>query len=80
MSKIDAIASTNSGPVTTKTALRTLVKDEAHTVRITPANPSPALAHTVGLHHLPSGRPVTVHTGKSTAVVERKFNGQIVVR
>ena len=78
--KIHAIASTNDGPVTTKTALRTLVKVSPSRVRITPAEPVPGFASTTDAHALPFGRPVTVHVGKGTAEIERKFNGTIVVR
>jgi hypothetical protein len=82
MSKIDVLAVGPSGPITTKTALRTLIKSNPEAVKLLPANdPTPGTeAFRNHVNRIPFGLPVTVHTGKSTAEVERKFDGKIVVR
>jgi hypothetical protein len=80
MSKIHAVATAGNGPISTKSALRSLVKSDPGTVKLIPANPSPGLAYGIATNSLPFGVPVTVHTGKVTAEIERKSDGKIVVR
>lgn len=80
MLKIDVLAVGPTGPITTKAALKQLIKESPAFVRVLPVNPSPALSASTLVPMLPFGTPVTAHTGKSTAEIERKSDGKIVVR
>lgn len=80
MLKIDVLAVGPTGPITTKTALKTLIKADPAGVKVIPVEASPLLTASRTVSNLPFGLPLTVHTGKSTAEIERKLNGQIVVR
>lgn len=86
MSKIDVLAVGPTGPITTKTALKDLIKSDPSLVKVIPVVPTPLLAAFRTVDHLPFGIPVTVHGKRPafdrewTAEVERKFNGSVVVR
>jgi len=82
MSKINVLAVTNGEPITTKIALRSLLRNAPSSVKFLPAdNPTPgteAFRNTADA--IPFGIPVKVHTGRTVAEVERRFDGKIVVR
>lgn len=80
MSNINVLAVSETGPITTKTALRSLVKINPSGVKVIPAHATPVLASATAVDNLYFGLPVTVHVGKTTAEIERKFDGKIVIR
>jgi hypothetical protein len=87
MSKINVLAVGPNGPITTKTALKDLIKSDPSAVKVIPIKPTPLLPAVRSVDGLVFGIPVTVHgnrpafkNGDWTAEVERKFNGSIVVR